>query len=43
MHPVLNCANGYQEENQQEVDEIEEDCGPESKTHEETSAEGKNP
>ncbi len=42
MRPVLDCANGYQKENQEEVDEVEEECRPEGKAHEEAGKKGEN-
>ena len=33
--PVVNCAYGYQKENQEEADEVEENCGQEGGADEE--------
>jgi hypothetical protein len=39
---VLDCANGYQKENQEEVDEVEEDCLREGDAAKEAGAEEEN-
>ena len=33
--PVVDCAYGYQKENQEEADEVEENCGQEGGVDEE--------
>lgn len=37
--PVVDCAYGYQEENQEKADEIEENCGQERGADEERGSE----
>jgi len=35
--PVVHCAYGYQKENQEEADEVEESCGQEGGVDEEVA------
>jgi hypothetical protein len=35
--PVVHCAYGYQKENQEEADEVEENCGQEGGVDEEVA------
>jgi hypothetical protein len=40
--PVLDCANGYQKEDQEKADEIENKCPSEDDAAKDAGAEGKN-